>query len=86
MRSVLGLWEIVSIVVVVLVLVIVWDEMGVVADRGRLLGVLVVPAGGIVDARSRPRLKVKRWRMRSAFWESLRSIMVDELRRGGGCC
>lgn len=44
-----------------------WDEMGVVAERGRLLVVLGAPDGEIVDARSRPLLSVNRWRMRSAF-------------------
>ena len=56
-----------------------WDELGIVAERGRLLVVLVAPDGGRVDARSRPRLKVKRCRIRSALWESLRSMEVEKL-------
>lgn len=60
------------------------DETGVVAERGRLLGVLVAPAEEfMVEARCRPwllRENRKRWRILVAFSESLRSMVED----GGG--
>lgn len=55
------------------------DETGVVAERGRLLEVLVAPAEElVVEARYRPcplREKRKRWRILVAFSESLRSMV-----------